>query len=105
MLGRGGRDTSLRGQMKDLKKMEQVILMLQNLPEQFCLLADSPPTQGHPSISDLMMEASETCCMVSGLLNLSIDLNSLTLSLSLIDTYTRTKVHAAPPRSTLNQPT
>jgi len=33
----------------------------------------------------------------------SIDLNSL--SLSLIDTYIRTKMHAAPLRSTLNQPT
>jgi len=41
------------------------------------------------------------CCAES----VSIDLNSLTVSLSLIDMYIRTKVHATPPRSTLNQPT
>jgi len=36
-----------------LKNMEQAILKPQNLPEELCLLADSPPAQGHPSISKL----------------------------------------------------
>jgi hypothetical protein len=46
------------------------------------------------------IKPSQTCCCtVYAVLNLSIGLNSLTVSLRLIDTYTRTKVHAAPPRN------
>ena len=43
-----------------LKNMEQVVLKPQNLPKELRLLADSPPAQGHSSILNLMMEASET---------------------------------------------
>jgi len=43
-----------------LENMEQVVLKPQNLPEQLRLLADSPPVQGRPSISDLMTEAYQT---------------------------------------------
>jgi len=43
-----------------LDNLEQMVLKLQNLPEQLRLLADSPPAQGHPSISNLMTEAYET---------------------------------------------
>jgi len=43
-----------------LKNMEKVVLKLQNLPRELRFLADSPPTQGHPSIPDLMTEAYET---------------------------------------------
>jgi len=42
------------------KNMEQVVLKPRNQPEQLRLLADSPPAQGRPSISDLMTEAYET---------------------------------------------
>jgi len=42
-----------------LKKIEQVVLKLQNLPRELCLLADSPPAQGGPSIADLMTDAYE----------------------------------------------
>ena len=37
--------------------MEQVVLEPQNLLEQLCLLADSLPVQGWPSISPLMTKA------------------------------------------------
>jgi hypothetical protein len=40
--------------------MKKVVLKLHNLPKELHLLADSPPAQGHPSISDLMTEAYET---------------------------------------------
>jgi len=40
--------------------MERVVVKLQNVPEQLHLLADSPPTQGHPSIPDLIIKAYET---------------------------------------------
>jgi len=40
--------------------MEQVVLKLQNLLRELGLLADSPPAQGRPSISDLMTNAYET---------------------------------------------
>jgi len=43
-----------------LRNMEQVVLKPQNLPKELRLLADSPPTQGHPSISDLMSDAYKT---------------------------------------------
>jgi hypothetical protein len=43
-----------------LKYMEQVVLKPQNLPRQFCLLADSPPIQGHPSITDLLDQTYKT---------------------------------------------
>ena len=43
-----------------LKNMEQVVLKPQNVPEQFRLLADSPPAQGRPSIPDLMIKAYQT---------------------------------------------
>jgi len=43
-----------------LKNMEQVVLKPQNLRKQLHLLADSPPAQGRPSISDLMTQASVT---------------------------------------------
>jgi len=43
-----------------LRNMEQVVLKAQNLPEQMRFLADSPPTQGCHSISNLMTEAYET---------------------------------------------
>jgi len=43
-----------------LKNMAQVVLKLPELPEQLRLLAGSPPTQGRPSISDLMTKAYET---------------------------------------------
>jgi len=42
------------------KSMEQVVVKPQNLSEHLHLLADSLPTQGHPSISDLIAEACET---------------------------------------------
>ena len=42
------------------KNMEQVVLKPQNLPEQLRLLEDSPPTQGRPSIPDLMTNAYQT---------------------------------------------
>jgi len=44
-------------------------------------------------------------CTVNTVVNHSIDLNSLTVSLSLIDTYTRTKSQAAPLHTLPNQPT
>jgi len=40
--------------------MEQVLLKPQNLPEQLRLLADRPPTQGCPSIPDLLTKAYQT---------------------------------------------
>jgi len=40
--------------------MEQVVLKPQNLPKELCLLADCPPAQGSPSISDLMTKAYRT---------------------------------------------
>ena len=40
-----------------LKNMDQVVLNPQNLPEQLCLLADGPPIQGLPSVSNLMPKA------------------------------------------------
>jgi len=40
--------------------MEQVVLKPRNLPEQVCVLEDSPPIQGRPSISECMTEAYET---------------------------------------------
>jgi len=43
-----------------LKNIEQVVLKPQNLPEQVCLLADSPPAQGRSSISDLRAKAYGT---------------------------------------------
>jgi len=43
-----------------LKSMEQVVLKPQNLPKELRLLVDSPPAQGHPSISDLMFGVYET---------------------------------------------
>jgi len=43
-----------------LNNLELVVLELQNLLEQLCLLADRTPAQGHPSISDLMTEAYAT---------------------------------------------
>ena len=36
-----------------------MVLKPQNLLERLCLLSDSPPAQGHPSIPDLMMKAYE----------------------------------------------
>jgi len=42
------------------KIIEQVVLKLQNLLEQLCLLADSLPAQDCPSISDGMTKAYET---------------------------------------------
>jgi len=56
----GGRETSQRGGDERLNNMEQVVLKLQNLPRELRLLVGSPPTQGRPSISDLMTEAHET---------------------------------------------
>ena len=65
-----------------LENMEQAVLTLQNLPEQLCLLADSPPVMGRLTISDLMTEAymtdplpekiMETIRMGSGLQEISI---------------------------------
>ena len=52
-----------------LKNMEQVVLKTQNLLEQLRLLADSPPTQGHPSLFDLMTEADETDPLPENILN------------------------------------
>jgi len=43
-----------------LNNMEQVVLKLQNLPEQLCLIADNPPAQCCPSSSDHMNKAYET---------------------------------------------
>ena len=43
-----------------LKNMEQVVLKSQNQPEQLRLLADNPPTPGHSSISDFMIESYVT---------------------------------------------
>jgi len=43
-----------------LQNMEHVVLKPQNLREQLHLFPDSPPAQGCPSISDLMMEAEDT---------------------------------------------
>ena len=43
-----------------LHNMEHVLLKPQNLPKQLCLLADSPPARGRPSISNLMTEDYET---------------------------------------------
>lgn len=43
-----------------LRNMEQLAIMLPNLPERCSLLADSPHTQGHPSIFNLMAEAYVT---------------------------------------------
>ena len=43
-----------------LNDMEKVVLKPQNLPKQLRLLADSPPAQGCPSITDLMTEAYKT---------------------------------------------
>jgi len=43
-----------------LKNTEQVVLTQQNLPEKLHLLADSPPTPGHPSFSNLIMKPYET---------------------------------------------
>jgi len=40
-----------------LKNMAQVVLKPQNLPEQLRLVADGPPTQGCPSISDHLTKA------------------------------------------------
>jgi hypothetical protein len=43
-----------------LKNMEQVILKMQSLPDQLHLLANHPPAQGRPPISDHIAEAYET---------------------------------------------
>jgi len=43
-----------------LKNMEQVVLKTQSLPDQLHLLANHPPAQGRPPISDHMAEAYET---------------------------------------------
>jgi len=43
-----------------LQNMEQVVLKPQNRPEQFHLLANSPPTRGLPSISDFITKAYQT---------------------------------------------
>jgi len=43
-----------------LKDVEQVHLKPQNPPEQLCLLAESPPTQGRPSIPDFITKAYAT---------------------------------------------
>jgi len=48
------------GRDERLNTMEQVVLKTQNLPEHLGLLADSPPDQGRPSISDVMTEPNET---------------------------------------------
>ena len=40
-----------------LNDTEQVVLKPQDLPNQLHLLAESPPTQGRPSISDLKTQA------------------------------------------------
>jgi len=45
------------------------------------------------------------CCTVTTVLTLFIDLKLLTVSLSLINMYSRTNVHVAPLHTTLNQPT
>ena len=42
---------------KRLKNMEQAVLKPQNIPEQLHLLADSPPMLGHPSLSDILIQA------------------------------------------------
>jgi hypothetical protein len=39
---------------KIFKSMEQVVLKPQNVQDKFCMLADSPPTEGRPSISDII---------------------------------------------------
>jgi hypothetical protein len=43
-----------------LKNMEQVVLKLQNVLKELCLLADGLHVQGGPFIADLMTEAYET---------------------------------------------
>ena len=48
------------GGVERLKNMEQMVLKPQNLPEQLHLLADSPPTQGRPSIPNHMTKACQT---------------------------------------------
>jgi hypothetical protein len=48
------------GRDERLKNMGQVVLKLQNIPKELLLLADSPPAQGRPSISDLMSDAYKT---------------------------------------------
>lgn len=40
--------------------MKEEVLETQNLPEQLCLLADSPRVQGHPFLADLFAEAYVT---------------------------------------------
>ena len=47
------------GEDERLKNMEQVVPKPQNLPKQLCLLADTPSTQGRPSICNLKTEAYE----------------------------------------------
>jgi len=48
-----------KGGDERLKNMEQVVLKLQNPPKELRLLADSPHTQGSPSISVLMSDEYE----------------------------------------------
>ena len=43
-----------------LEITEQVVLKPQNLPEQFRMLADSPPAQGRPAIPDRMAMVYQT---------------------------------------------
>ena len=45
---------------EQLKNIEQVVRKPQNLPEQLSSLVDSPPAQGQPSISDLLIKAYGT---------------------------------------------
>jgi len=52
-----------------LKHMEQVVLKPQNTPEQFRVFADIPAMQGHPSPSDLFIEAYETDPLPGKILN------------------------------------
>jgi len=60
MIGRGDEETFPRGGDERLNNMDQVVLKPQNMPEHLHLLADSPPSQGYSSISDLFTEAHLT---------------------------------------------
>jgi len=51
-----------------LNNMEQVVLKLQNVPEQLHLLANSLPVMGLPSIVKRIAQASETVLLLGSIL-------------------------------------
>jgi len=67
-----------------LKNMEQVVLKAQNVLKELCLMVNSPPAQGRPSISNLMTEGYEMDPL-SGEISESIGSNSSLKEITIIE--------------------